>query len=121
MSLETELHSDDREFDDESLENDGLLDRGDTGLRILFTLLFFVIARLVEGLLVVLVLFQLGVALITQREPSNTLKQFANHIISYLVKIGRYITYNDRQAPFPFREFPEELDLSIPARRLGGD
>jgi hypothetical protein len=99
-------------FDDETVE----LDRGDTGVRILFTLLFFVIARLVEGLLFLLVLFELGVALITQREPGPEIKRFANQIISYLVRIGRYISYNDERAPFPFNEFPAELDLTRPAQ-----
>lgn len=92
------------------------IDRGDTALRILFTLLFFAIARLVEGLLVALVLFELALALITQREPGPEIKRFANQTLGYLVRVGRYITYNDERAPFPFREFPEELDLTVPAR-----
>ena len=92
------------------------IDRGDTGLRMLFTLLFFVIARLVEGLLVALVLFQLVATLITQREPGPEIKRFANQVLSYLVRIGRYITYNEHEAPFPFRELPEELDLTVPPR-----
>ena len=91
--------------------------RGDTGLCILFTLLFFIVARLVEGMLAVLILFELATVLITQREPSEALRRFANHAISYLVRIGRYITYNDDRAPFPFDEFPAELDLTVPATR----
>jgi hypothetical protein len=93
------------------------IDRGETGIRILFTLLFFVIARVVEGMLLVLVLFELGVTLVTQREPSAAIRRFANHTLSYLVRIGRYITYNEDDAPFPFDEFPGELDLSVPASR----
>ena len=107
MTFEPEL--------DSEIPQEDEIDRGDTGLRILFTLLFFIIARLVEGVLAVLIFFQLATVLITQREPSDALRRFANHAISYLVRIGRYITYNDPQAPFPFREFPAELDLTVPA------
>lgn len=109
--------------DVEELEDDfraeGEIDRGDTGVRILLTLLFFVIARLVEGLLVMLVLFELGFTFVTQREPSHSVKRACNHVLSYLVRIGRYLTYNDSKAPFPFEEFPEELDLTVPALRDG--
>jgi hypothetical protein len=101
----------------EPVSDQAEIDRGDTGVRILFTLLFFVIARVVEGMLVVLVLFELGVALVTQREPSFAIRRFANRTLSYLVRIGRYITYNDDSAPFPFDEFPAELDLTVPATR----
>lgn len=93
------------------------IDRGETGVRILLTLLFFVIARVVEGMLLVVVLIELGIALVTQREPSEAIRRFANHTLSYLVRIGRYITYNDERAPFPFEEFPGELDLTVPAVR----
>jgi hypothetical protein len=75
-----------------------------------------VIARLVEGLLVVLVLIELGFSIVTQREPSGAVRRFANQLLSYLVHIGRYITHNDPDPPFPFREFPEELDLTVPVR-----
>jgi hypothetical protein len=102
---------------EDALPDEIEIDRGDTGIRILFTLLFFVIARVVEGMLMILVLFELGVTLVTQREPSPAIRRFANHTLSYLVRIGRYITYNDDDAPFPFDEFPGELDLTVPAPR----
>ena len=83
MTFETDL---DREFSEE-----GEIDRGDTGIRILFTLLFWMIARAVEGVLGILIIFQLLSTLITQREPSPAIRRFANQTLSYLVRVGRYI------------------------------
>ncbi len=93
------------------------LDRGETGVRILYALVFYVIANIAQGVLTVIIMFELGFALITQREPGSEIRRFANQTISYLVRIGRYLTYNDAIPPFPFREFPAELDLTKP---LGG-
>ena len=124
MSFDTEMGnessgiSSDVELDDRSdveLDDRDGINRGETGLRIAFTLLFFIVARLIEGILFILVLFELGAALITQREPSEAVRRVGNHLISYLVHIGRYITYNASEPPFPFQEFPEELDLTVPA------
>jgi hypothetical protein len=104
------------EIDDRDEIDRDEINRGETGLRIAITLLFFIIARLVEGLLFILVVFELGVTLITRREPSEAVRRVGNHLISYLVRIGRYITYNESEPPFPLQEFPEELDLTVPSR-----
>ena len=93
------------------------IERAETGLRILLSLLFFVIARLVEAVLVVVVLFGLLFTLVTRREPSAQVRRFANHALSYFVTIVRYLTYNADTAPFPFETFPPELDLAAPAKK----
>jgi len=116
MANESDGYSPSSEIENPDEIDRNEIDRGDTGLRIAFTLLFFIIARLVEGLLFILVLFELGVALITRREPSQAVRRVGNQLISYLVRIGRYITYNEPEPPFPLQEFPEELDLTVPNR-----
>jgi hypothetical protein len=89
----------------EELEEEWV-DRAETGIRALKTLLFFIIARVVEAVLGVLIIFELIWTLITGREPSSAVRRFASRVLAYLVEIVRYLTYNDDQAPFPFREFP---------------
>lgn len=84
------------------------VDRAETGIRILKSLLFFVVARVVETVLAVVIVFELLWALITGREPSRAVRGFASRVLAYLIEIVRYLTYNDDQAPFPFREFPGE-------------
>jgi hypothetical protein len=88
------------------------IERRDTGLRILLTLLFVVVAALLDSLLGVIVVFQLLWALITRRPPAQPLQDFANRVISYYYALGRYLTYNDSGVPFPFSEFPQALQPS---------
>jgi hypothetical protein len=85
-----------------------LVDRFDTGLRVLMSLLFFVIVRILEAVLAVVVVFGLLYTLITQQEPSPSVKRFSERVLAYAVQIVRYLTYNGEDAPFPFRDFPAE-------------
>lgn len=84
--------------------------RRETGLRILLTILFVIIGSAIETLLAVIVIFELIVALGTQRPPSARVREFANRIISYYYKLGRYVTYNESRVPFPFSDFPRALE-----------
>ncbi len=93
------------------MDNDGHeIERGDTGIRILFTLLFCLVLNLVEAVLAVIILFELGYALLTRSEPSERVRGFANRVISYRYRIGRYLTFNAASPPFPFSEFPDDLE-----------
>ncbi len=91
-------------------EEDERIPRGETGLRILLTLLFGLIGSVLETVLGVIVIFQLIVALATQRPPSLRVREFANRIISYYYKLGRYVTYNESRVPFPFSDFPQAIE-----------
>ena len=110
MTYESEFHDTDQDRGDEEVE----LDRGQTGIRILHTIVLSVVANIAQGVLTVTILFELGFALITQRQPGPEVSRFANQTLSFLVRIGRYLTYNDSVPPFPFRAFPAELDLTVP-------
>jgi hypothetical protein len=109
MNYESNYRDSDLDPDHEQVE----LDRGETGVRILYAIVFSVAANIALSVLTVVILFQLGFALITQREPGPEIRRFANQTISYLVRIGRYLSYNDATPPFPFREFAAELDLTL--------
>ncbi|NNL66697.1 MAG: DUF4389 domain-containing protein [Myxococcales bacterium] len=87
-----------------------VIDRGATGIRILLTLVFSIVARLVEVVLTVIVLFDLGFTLITQKPPSRKIREFANQACTYLYRIARYLTYNEAEPPFPFTDFPDVFE-----------
>lgn len=89
---------------------DDFVPRRDTLLRVLLSLLFVVIAGIVETLLAVIVVFELAVALVTERPPSTRVRELANRIVSYYYRIGRYLTYNESRIPFPFDELPEPVE-----------
>ena len=88
------------------------IDRKDTGIRILLTILFVLIVGVVESVLGLIILFALLWALITKQPPAVGVRAFANRIIAYYYRIGRYLTYNESLAPFPFSDFPEALEES---------
>jgi hypothetical protein len=138
MSMSTiEDPVDDDATDDEhgyGPEEDDFIPRRETGLRILLTILFLLIAGVIETVLVGVVIFELGAALITQRPPSPRVRELANRIVSYYYKLGRYMTYNESRIPFPFADFPEAVEpdawradesafraLGIPEPGLGSD
>ncbi len=88
------------------------VDRKDTGIRILLTILFVLIVGLVESVLGLIILFALLWALITKQPPAVGVRALANRIITYYYRIGRYLTYNESLIPFPFSEFPEAFEES---------
>lgn len=88
----------------------GRIDRAATGIRIALTLLFVVVARVVELLLAVLIIFELGFTLVTQRPPRHKIRDFANQVCTYVYRVTRYLTYNEAAPPFPFTDFPEALE-----------
>jgi hypothetical protein len=101
-------------LDIEPLEGDPL-SRGDTGIRILLSLVLALIWQVVEMVLLALVLFALGFALVTERAPGERVRRFANRVVSYGYRIGRYLTFNEARAPFPFSDWPDEVE---PPREL---
>jgi hypothetical protein len=91
-------------------ETDPQIERTETGIRILLSLLYLVIARVLETVLFVVILFELLYALITKDPPGEGVRRFANRTVSYFYRIGRFLTYNDHRAPFPFAELPDEVE-----------
>jgi hypothetical protein len=86
------------------------VDRLDTGIRLALTLLFALIATVVESVIGIIVIFELLWTLITKQAPSPRVRELANRIIGYYYRIGRYLTYNESTVPFPFSDFPRALE-----------
>ena len=92
--------------------SEGEIDRKDTGIRILLTILFALIVGVIDAALGLIILFALLWALITKQPPGVGVRALANRIIAYYYRIGRYLTYNESLVPFPFSDFPEVLEES---------
>lgn len=88
--------------------------RGETGKRILLTVLFVLVVRVLEAVLGVLVLFQLAYALITGRAPDAHVTGFADRVLRYCWHVGQYLTHNTDALPFPFGAFPAAPDAAGP-------
>ncbi len=96
------------------------IERRQTGIRILLALLFMVIFRVTSVVLAVVVIFELLYALITRQPPSDRVRGFANRTLSYLYAVTRYLTYNQAELPFPFSDFPREVEPIPPVELMVG-
>ena len=78
-------------------------------IRLLFTLLFIPITAICNLLVILTTLFQFAMLPITFKY-SEPVRGFANRVISYLYRVWRYISLNSSQRPFPFAEFPADIE-----------
>ena len=97
-------------FREDDIQEVAEIPRADTGIRILLTILFFLVAAVLRAVVVVIVIFELLWALITQRAPSVRMREFANRVIAYYYRLHRYLTYNEATVPFPFSPFSPALE-----------
>jgi hypothetical protein len=83
--------------------------RGKIGMRLLLTILYLVILHVVQFVVQVLCLVQYIILFIT-RTHSEPLRKFSNQAASYAYRLIRYATLNENARPFPFTEFPKEIE-----------
>ena len=76
--------------------------RGQIGIRLLFTILFLPIYGICNALVVLTTVFQFAMLFITLKH-SEPVRTFAN-------RVWRYVSLNSSQRPFPFAEFPADLE-----------
>jgi hypothetical protein len=78
-------------------------------IRLLYTILFLLIFGIVELIVHLIVFFQFIYFFITQK-PNEPVRQFSNKISMFGYRILRYVTLNESRRPFPFTDFPSELE-----------
>ena len=86
------------------------ISRKQVAIRLLYTLLYMAIFELVKTIVVLISLFEYFFLLITlqHNEPA---RNFANKVATYGYRVMRYLTLNENQRPFPFSDFPAEIEL----------
>lgn len=89
---------------------DDRIERTDTALRILYSLLFALIISVLETVVGAIVVFQLVYTLVTKQEPSRRVSDLGNRISAYFYRMLRYLTHNSDQLPFPFTDFPQPIE-----------
>jgi hypothetical protein len=84
--------------------------RKQVAIRLLYTLLYVAIFEIVKTIILLTTVFEYFFLLITLRhnEPARA---FANKAATYGYRVMRYLTLNENQRPFPFSEFPAEIEL----------
>jgi D-alanyl-lipoteichoic acid acyltransferase DltB (MBOAT superfamily) len=83
--------------------------RKQVAIRLLYTLLYVAIFEVVKTIILLITLFEYFLLLVTLRhnEPARS---FANQVAAYGYRLMRYLTLNDNQRPFPFSDFPAEIE-----------
>jgi hypothetical protein len=86
------------------------ISRKQVAIRLLYTLLYMAIFELVKTIVVLITLFEYFFLLVTlqHNEPART---FANKVATYGYRVMRYLTLNENRRPFPFSDFPAEIEL----------
>jgi Domain of unknown function (DUF4389) len=74
-------------------------------LRTLFIIMFSIIYRVLDVVVLFLVLVQWGFSL-TTGQVNPALGQFSEGLASYIAQIVRYVTGNTETKPFPFTDWP---------------
>ncbi len=83
--------------------------RKQIAIRFLFTILFLIVFEIVKTIIQVAVIFQYIYLFITKKH-SEPVRNFSNKVTTYGYKVLRYVTLNENLKPFPFTEFPKEVD-----------
>jgi hypothetical protein len=79
-------------------------------IRLLYTILFFIIFEILKTIIQVSVLFQYAYLLIS-KTYSEPVRNFTNKVSVYAYKVLRYVTLNENNKPYPFQDFPQIMEL----------
>jgi hypothetical protein len=87
------------------------LSRTQVLVRLLYTVLFLILLGITVFLVKLSLAFQYILLFITLKQ-SEPVRRVGNQLAAYAYRLLRYITLNDNVRPFPFSEFPQELEPS---------
>jgi hypothetical protein len=74
-------------------------------LKTLFIVLFSIVYRVLDIIVLLLVVVQWGFNLVTG-DVNPALNKFSDGLACYIAQIVRYVTGNDETKPFPFTDWP---------------
>ena len=79
-------------------------------VRLLYTIFFLIVFEIIKIIIQVSVIFQY-VYLIISKTCNNPIRNFSNKVSVYGYRVLRYVTLNENEKPFPFNDFPKEIEL----------
>jgi len=81
-------------------------------IRLLYSVLFLAVLSIVNFLIQLATVFQYIMLLITLN-PSEPVRRVSNQLAVYGYRVMRFLTLNDNVKPFPFTEFPPEMEPPV--------
>jgi hypothetical protein len=85
------------------------LQRSTTWIRAAYMLLFLVIIHVAQFVIFSVILFQLGLLLMTGSTNEN-LRGFGRKLARYVEQVVAYLTYASEERPYPFSPWPRALE-----------
>jgi len=79
-------------------------------VRLLYTILFLIVFEIVKIIIQVSVIFQY-VYLLISKNYNDPIRNFSNKVSVYAYRLLRYVTLNENEKPFPFNNFPKEMEM----------
>lgn len=86
--------------------------RKQIAIRLLYTLFYMVVFELLKAIIQLCVVFQYIYMLITQKS-SEPVRNFSNRVVTYTYTVMRYLTLGANQRPFPFSDFPKDMEPPV--------
>ena len=86
--------------------------RKDILIRLLYTVLYFIVFEIIKLLIQVAVVFQY-IFLFLTLDFNKPVRLFSNKLATYTYEVIRYLTLNKNLRPFPFNDFPEPLEEPV--------
>ena len=80
-------------------------------VRLLYTVFFFIVFEILKTIIQVSVFFQY-VYLLISKTYSEPVRRFTNKVSVYAYRVLRYVALNENEKPYPFHDFPKEMELS---------
>lgn len=78
-------------------------------IRLLYTIFFVIVLEIIKMIIQLCVLFQYVYLFITT-DYNQPVRNFSNKVAVYAYRLMRYVTLNENLKPFPFQDFPQEMD-----------
>ena len=79
-------------------------------IRLLYTILFLIVFEILKIIIQLSVIFQY-IYLLISKTYNNPIRNFTNNVSVYAYKVLRYVTLNENDKPYPFKDFPKEFEL----------
>lgn len=79
-------------------------------IRLLYTVLFLIVFEILKIIIQLSVIFQY-IYLLISKTYNNPVRNFTNKVSVYAYKVLRYLTLNENDKPYPFKDFPKEFEL----------
>lgn len=81
-------------------------------LKVLYLILFYLIYRITDLVLLLVLLVQ-TLLNIFSGEPSQSIKEFGKSLGLYLKQISEFLSYASEDKPYPFSDWPDARTASI--------